>query len=120
MTALLKSFLKGLQYILVLPALIVILAFYSVAGVFMFIFILVKAVFLFFSGRNLEELPEDIKAREILEGKKVDQPLEEKPVEVEAIKTEDLASTYYVPLSQDIPAPQPLEENKDNNEGGNQ
>ena len=38
MAALLKSFAKGLLYLVVLPGLLVILAFYSVAGVVMFIY----------------------------------------------------------------------------------
>lgn len=124
MTALLKSFLHGLLYIVVLPALLVILAVYSVAGVVMFIFIGIKSIFLFFTGRSLGELPEDLKAREILEGvPSYNEVPQEKPVEVEAINKQDLASTYYVPLNQDIPAPTPIEENKDinsnNGEGGN-
>lgn len=68
MQALLRSFLRGLLYLVALPALIVILAAVSVIGVVMFVFIGVKAVVMYFTGRNIfGELPEDIKARQIIE-----------------------------------------------------
>ena len=115
MTGLLKSAGRGLLYILVLPVLIVILAVYLVLGVVIFIYIGLKAVILFFTGRNLSVLPEDIKAKEILEGKKEDAtPAEEVP-SVQPVDS-SYASHYYVPLDQNIPSPK--EDNNDNNNNG--
>jgi len=121
MATLLKSFGKGCLYILVLPALLVILAFYAVFGVLMFIYVGIKGVYLFFTGRSFSELPEDVKARAILEGRDLtpfgereEEILEEKKVE----KPNDFASTYYVPLSQDIPAPKDPDTPNEGNNGG--
>ena len=62
-----KNFGKGVLYILVLPLLIVGLAVYGVAAVFVFLFLAVKSLILFFTGRSLyEDLPEDIEAKKRL------------------------------------------------------
>lgn len=62
-----KNFGKGVLYILVLPLLIVGLAVYGVAAVFVFLFLAIKGLFLFFTGRSLyEDLPEDIEAKKRL------------------------------------------------------
>lgn len=122
MTSLLKSFGKGLLYILVLPVLIVILAFYVVFGLAIFIYIGFKAIFLFFTGRDLSMLPEDLKAKEILEGKKENAIIEETNIEEVKPVENDYASHYYVPLDQNIPAPSDNNidhDNKDNNGGEN-
>ena len=71
-TEILKKCGKGFLYILTLPVLLVILAFYAVIGVVQFFYVGIKSILYFFTGRNLfGEFPEDIKAREILEGKNV-------------------------------------------------
>ena len=120
MASLLKSFGKGCLYLLVLPVLLVILAVYAVLGVGMFVFVSIKGIILFFTGRSFGELSEDIKARAILEG------TDDTDVKIEEIKTEtptsnpspnDYASHYYVPLSQDIPAPKDPEEPEHKEEG---
>ena len=103
MTALLKSFGKGCLYILVLPVLLLVLAIYAVLGVLMFVYVGIKGVYLFFTGRSFSELPEDVKARAILEGR--DDTEEKVEEHKEVTPTNDYASHYYVPLSQDIPAP---------------
>lgn len=65
-----KKFLYGLLYIVTLPLLILFLAIYAVIGIVMFIAIGIKAIVMYFTGRNIfGELPEDIRAREILEAK---------------------------------------------------
>ena len=67
MSGLLKGFGKGILYLFTLPLLIVVLAFYSVIGLFSFLFMFFKSVVLFFTGRSLnDDLPEDKKAKEIL------------------------------------------------------
>lgn len=68
----LKGFGKGILYIFVLPFLIVVLALYGIYGLIAFIVLFFRSIFLFFSGRSLQDdLPEDIRAKEILEGPKV-------------------------------------------------
>ena len=113
MASLLKSFGKGLLYILVLPVLLVILAVYAVLGVGMFVYVAVKGAILFFTGRNFGELPEDVKARAILEGTD-DTHIEEVKEEEkkETFSNNDFASTYFVPLDSNIPSPAPKEEEK--------
>ena len=63
-----KNFGKGVLYFLALPALVLGLAIYAVAAVFIFLFIAVKGLVLFFTGRSLyEDLPEDIEAKRRLD-----------------------------------------------------
>lgn len=72
LTDILKKCGRGLLYIITLPLLLVILSVYAVIGVIEFFFVGIKSIIYFFSGRNLfGEFPEDVKAREILEGKNV-------------------------------------------------
>ena len=69
LTDILKKCLRGIIYILTLPILLIILAFYAIVGVIQFFFVGIKSIFYFFTGRNLfGEFPEDARAREILEG----------------------------------------------------
>ncbi len=63
----LKSFAKGILYLLVLPAIIVALAIYAVVALVMFIYLAIKGIVLFFTGRSLyDDLPEDIEAKKRL------------------------------------------------------
>ena len=72
LTDILKKCGRGLLYIITLPILLLILAVYAVIGVIQFFFVGIKSIWYFFTGRNLfGEFPEDVKAREILEGKNV-------------------------------------------------
>lgn len=62
-----KNFGKGILYVLVLPFLLAGMALYGVIAFFVFLFLSVKALVLFFSGRSLyEDLPEDIEAKKRL------------------------------------------------------
>ena len=64
-----KSFGKGVLYVLCLPLLVVVLAIYAVVGIGMFIYLAVKGLILFFTGRSLyEDLPEDKEAKKRLDG----------------------------------------------------
>lgn len=82
MVNLLKSFGKGILYIIGLPFFILILLLYAIYGIFLFLYMIVKAIVLFFTGRSLfEDLPEDRKAKEILHP--TPKVTEEKPIEVE-------------------------------------
>lgn len=63
----LKSFAKGILYLLVLPAIIVALAIYAVVALVMFVYLAIKGIVLFFTGRSLyDDLPEDIEAKKRL------------------------------------------------------
>ena len=71
-TDILKKCGRGVLYIFTLPVLLVVLAIYGVIGVVEFFYVGIKSIWYFFTGRNLfGEFPEDVKAREILEGKDV-------------------------------------------------
>ena len=62
-----KNFGKGILYIFVLPFLAVALAGYAVVALFVFIFLAIKGLVLFFTGRSLyEDLPEDKEAKKRL------------------------------------------------------
>ena len=78
MSALFKSFGKGLLYVVIFPALVVGIAIYAVFGLFVFIFQLGKLVYLFFTGRTLfSDLEEDIAAKAKLSvGKEVEEKKE--------------------------------------------
>ena len=72
LTDILKKCGRGVLYIITLPILILVLAVYAVIGVVQFFFVGIKSIWYFFTGRNLfGEFPEDVKAKEILEGKNV-------------------------------------------------
>ena len=67
MVNLLKSFGKGILYVIGLPFFLLALLLYGIYGIFLFLFMLFKGIILFFTGRSLfEDLPEDRKAKEIL------------------------------------------------------
>ncbi|MBE6135903.1 MAG: hypothetical protein E7181_01385 [Erysipelotrichaceae bacterium] len=72
LTDILKKCGRGVLYIITLPILLVVLSIYAVIGVIQFFYVGIKSIWYFFTGRNLfGEFPEDVKAREILEGKEV-------------------------------------------------
>ena len=86
-TDILKKCGRGLLYIITLPVLLVVLAVYAIIGVIEFFYVGIKSIWYFFTGRNLfGEFPEDVKAREILEGKEitniniVKEPVPETPI----------------------------------------
>ena len=64
MVNLLKTFGKGILYIIGLPFFIVALAIFGVVGIFLFLFQLFKSIFYFFTGQKFfPELPEDKELR---------------------------------------------------------
>jgi hypothetical protein len=70
MMGFLKTFAKGVLYVVTLPLMILILALFALCGMFYFIFLSIKSVVLFFQGKTIfTELEEDKKAKEILYGK---------------------------------------------------
>lgn len=89
-----KSFGKGILYILTLPVVLVVLVLYASVGLIAFVFLMIKSVVLFFKGKTIfSELPEDVKAREILN------PTPKDTVEVVEPKEENptgaFTQTYY-------------------------
>ena len=84
MASLFKKFVKGILYFLVLPVVLVVLSIYAVFGLFQFCIVGIKALFLFFSGRNIfGDFPEDIEARKKLYG----DPEEDAANNVEVVNT---------------------------------
>lgn len=64
-----KNFGKGVLYVLVLPFLLVGMALYGVVALFIWIYLGIKGLVLFFTGRSLyEDLPEDKEAKKRLAG----------------------------------------------------
>jgi hypothetical protein len=63
----LKKIGMGIASIFVLPLYLVALAVYGAIGVFLIAILFIKSVYLFFTGRSLhDDLPEDKKAKEII------------------------------------------------------
>ena len=68
MMGLLKNIGKGILYIIGLPFFLLTLALVGTMGIFVLIGMFFKSIFLFFTGRSLDdELPEDRVAREVNE-----------------------------------------------------
>ena len=75
--ALLKNIGKGILYIIGLPFFLIVLLGTAVFGLFMIVFLFFKSIFLFFTGRSLnDDLPEDIKAKAIKNGNNQTTPVE--------------------------------------------
>ena len=80
MMAVLKTVGKGILYIIGLPFFLLALALGGVYGAILCILMFIKSIFLFFTGRSLnDELPEDRWVREMKEGRRqvFDQPFVE-------------------------------------------
>ena len=108
MVSFFKNFGKGVLYVLVLPALLAGLAIYAVVALFVFIYLAIKGLILFFTGRSLyEDLPEDVEAKRILnrskgiiedevKEKKEEQPLVQE-VNDEVEEEPNDSDPFYVP-----------------------
>ncbi|HAV19806.1 MAG TPA: hypothetical protein DCX17_02125 [Firmicutes bacterium] len=71
-----KIILSGLLYIVISPFIAVVLALFLVYGLLIFVFLTLKSVVLFFSGRTIfSDYPEDIAAKKILGQIKAKTPL---------------------------------------------
>ncbi len=67
MTSFFKVFFQGILYILLLPFFLLLLAIYFVYCLLVFIYIGIRCIIIFFAGGYpLGDLPEDVKAKEIL------------------------------------------------------
>ena len=98
-----KNFGKGVLYVLVLPFLVAGMALYGVFALFVFIFLAIKGLILFFTGRSLyEDLPEDKEAKKriaIANGQYVpEEPvakMQEEIIKEEPAKVEN--DPFYIP-----------------------
>ena len=71
MSNIFKNIGKGALYVLLFPFIIAAIALAGVAGLFIFVYQLIKIIVLFFQGRSIfKPLDEDIKAKAILDGVK--------------------------------------------------
>ena len=69
MVALLKNVGKGILYIIGLPFFLIVLVGTAIMGILLLVFMFIKSIFLFFTGRSLDDdLPEDIKVKEMKNG----------------------------------------------------
>ena len=96
MMTLLKNVGKGILYIIGLPFFLIVLLGTAVMGLFMLVFMFFKSIILFFTGRSLDDdLPEDIKVKEIKTGRSSSAPVNNSPREEE----EDIVQPYVAPVN---------------------
>lgn len=93
MVNLLKTFGKGILYVIGLPFFLVALVLFGAVGLIAFIVQLFVSIFYFFSGRKFfPDLPEDLELRALREGPRVsDNEEEEEPI------TQPYTETYTMP-----------------------
>lgn len=95
MGSFLKTCWKGFKYFLTTPIFFVVLAFYAVIGFFMFIGIGIKAIYMFFTGRNIfKDFPEDIEAKKTLDS--YNTPLKSK----ESVTPDPITVVEYAPRAE--------------------
>ena len=99
MVSLLKTFGKGILYVIGLPFFLVALVLFGAAGLIAFVVQLFMSIIYFFSGRKFfPDLPEDLELRALREGPRADDNEEEEE------KEEPIAEAYAEPHT--IPQPQ--------------
>ena len=111
-----KNFGKGVLYVLVLPALLAGLAVYAVVALFVFIYLAIKGLILFFTGRSLyEDLPEDKEAKRILGGNK-DTSTDEIHEETNEPQTQDSGAVVEPTSSDPFYIPEYLKQHEEQEE----
>lgn len=99
MVSLLKTFGKGILYVIGLPFFIVALVLFGAAGLIAFIVQLFMSIIYFFSGRKFfPDLPEDLELRALREGPRASDNDEEE--EEEEPITEAYAEPHTIPQEQ--------------------
>lgn len=99
MVSLLKTFGKGLLYVIGLPFFLVALVLFGAAGLIAFIIQLFMSIIYFFSGRKFfPDLPEDLELRALREGPRANDNDEEE--EEEEPITEAYAEPHTIPQEQ--------------------
>lgn len=92
MVGLLKTFAKGLLYVIGLPFFLVALAIFGIVGLLAFIFQIIKSIIFFFTGQKFfPELPEDKELRLLKEGPKE----ESTPIEPDATQNKEESSNIF-------------------------
>lgn len=120
MVSLLKTFGRGILYVIGLPFFLVALVIFGAAGLIAFVVQLVMSIFYFFTGRKFfPDLPEDLQLRALLEGPLTNKE-EEEPIPEPSNKPEETPRFIYPfieeepmkeePVNQDIPHEDVLEE----------
>ena len=126
MMALLKNVGKGILYIIGLPFFLIVLLGTALMGLFMLVFMFFKSIILFFTGRSLDDdLPEDIKVKEIKTGRSSSAPVNNPPREEEPVVQPYVAPvnnsstiedavfghpTYEAPVREEPVVEQPVQE----------
>ena len=106
MVSLLKTFAKGLLYVIGLPFFLLALALFGVVGLIAFVVQLIKSIIFFFTGQKFfPELPEDKQLRLLKEGPKEQAVQEEQPVMQEASVINDLPPVFRETIT---PQPEPV------------
>ena len=78
-----KTIGKGLFYIVLFPTLLVLIGGYAIFGIFIFLFMFGKMIYLFFTGRSLaSDLEEDIKVKALIAKERGDEEKEEEESEL--------------------------------------
>ena len=105
MVNLLKTFGKGILYIIGLPFFLVALLLFGVVGLFLFLFQLIKSVIYFFTGQKFfPELPED---KELRLKKEATSAMNNPQNDVQPEPRQDSQSIIYPYIAQE-PAPEPM------------
>lgn len=108
-----KSLGKGLLYVILFPLGLIAIALYAVYGIFVFFFHLVRLIVMFFTGKKLNsDLPEDIKAKAIIDANK---PKEE-PLSLYPSDSIVYGSGYVHPSLDNQNTEKPEEEKKEEDE----
>lgn len=85
-----KSIGKGILYILIAPFYVLGLLLIAIAGLFGLLYLFIKSIVLFFTGRSLrDDLPEDRKAKAIKNGEPLEEEEEENEEESEEEQPEE-------------------------------
>ena len=100
---LLKNIGKGILYIIGLPFFLLVLLGTAVVGLIMIIFMFLKSIILFFTGRSLDDdLPEDIKAKAIKEGRNPEEPFMKRNV-VQEEHPKTIEEAVFGPETNQVP-----------------
>lgn len=120
MSAIFKSFGKGLLYVIIFPALVVAIAIYAVFGLFVFVFQFGKLIYLFFTGRTLfSDLEEDIAAKAKLSENSEDEEKKETELSLYPSDSPVYTSNYVSPTVEKSEEPEPVEEENVEEESDN-
>lgn len=106
MTNIIKKFFQGIIYVITFPVFLFFLALFAIYGIFLMIQQFILFVYNFFTGRSVKgELPEDVRAKKIING--------EDPDAVTTIigqEKEPEEDTHEIQIETPEPEPEPIRE----------